>query len=132
MTAAPDREGGLESGVPDEVRIPVPGEGESAGFGVRVRIEVLLSGAEARTLRDPAVLRNWKAGDRVHLRHSAAPKKVKEVLERLKVTGADRAHWPVLELDGRILWMQGVVVEPEPGLAVTITEMAGTGAAAPA
>ena len=189
MTAAPDREGGLEGGVPDEVRIPVPGEGESAGFGVRVRIEVLPSGAkaldipasasarlkscpdtssplregfsadgEARApgpplrqkkgakmghgsfgssnagagLGDHAVLRNWKAGDRVHLRHSAAPKKVKEVLERLKVCGADRAHWPVLELNGRIVWMRGVVVEPEPGLAVTITELAGTGMAAPA
>ena len=131
ITAAPDRESGPESGVPGEVRIPVPGEGESAGFGVRVRIDTE-SGQPSAISRQHAVLRVWKAGDRVHLRHSAAPKKVKEVLERLKVTGADRAHWPVLELNGRILWMQGVVVEPEPGLAVTITELAGTGAAAPA
>ena len=108
----------------------MPGEGESAGFGVRVRIDT--ESGQPSAIASACSLRVWKAGDRVHLRHSAAPKKVKEVLERLKVTGADRAHWPVLELDGRILWMQGVVVEPEPGLAVTITEMAGTGAAAPA
>lgn len=131
MTAAPDRESGLESGIPDEVRIPVPGEGESAGFGVRVRIE-RASRQPSAVSPQPAVLRIWKAGDRVQLRHSAGPKKVKEVLERLKVTGAHRAHWPVLELNGRILWMQGVVVEPEPGLVVTITSMAGTTSAAPA
>lgn len=133
LSAAPE---GLraEAGVPTEVAIPIPGEGESAEFGLRVRIEALSSRAEAeaRTVQDHAILRNWKAGDRVRLRHSAAPKKVKEVLERLKVSGAERSHWPVLELNGRILWMQGVVVEPEPGLAVTVTEIAGTGAVASA
>jgi tRNA(Ile)-lysidine synthase len=62
----------------------------------------------------------WKAGDRVHLRHSSGPRKVKEVLERMKVSGAERASWPVLELNGRIVWMKGVAVEPEPGVRVTV------------
>jgi tRNA(Ile)-lysidine synthase len=69
-----------------------------------------------------ATLRNWKPGDRVRLRYSSGPRKVKEVLERLKVTGSGRAVWPVLEMDGRIVWMKGVEVEPEQGITVTAAE----------
>ena len=57
---------------------------------------------------------------------------MKEVLERLQVTGSERATWPVLELEGRIVWMKGVELEPEPGIAV-IAEFidAGTGLISP-
>ena len=54
------------------------------------------------------------------MRYSSGPRKVKEVLERMKVTGTDRAKWPVLEVDGRILWMRGVEVEPDPILKVEV------------
>jgi tRNA(Ile)-lysidine synthase len=57
----------------------------------------------------------------VQLRHSSGPRKVKEVLERLRVSGSGRALWPVLEVDGRILWMRGVEVEPPPGIVVVGT-----------
>ena len=70
------------------------------------------SGSPAKT----ATLRNWKPGDRVRLRYSGGPRKVKEVLERMRVTGTDRALWPVLEIDGAIVWMRGVELEPDPGL----------------
>jgi tRNA(Ile)-lysidine synthase len=70
-----------------------------------------------------ATLRNWKPGDRVRLRYSGGPRKVKEVLERLKVTGSSRAVWPVLEVDGKIAWMKGVEVEPEQGMTVTAMEL---------
>jgi tRNA(Ile)-lysidine synthase len=43
---------------------------------------------------------------------------VKEVLERLHVTGSARALFPVLECDGRIIWMRGAELEPEPGITV--------------
>jgi hypothetical protein len=56
---------------------------------------------------------------------------VKEVLERLRVTGSSRALWPVLELDGRIAWMQGVEVEPVPGIRITATSLESSGAALP-
>ncbi|HTX77617.1 MAG TPA: tRNA lysidine(34) synthetase TilS [Terracidiphilus sp.] len=157
LTVAP--EGGTNGPEPSicaEVTIPVPGEGESAELGIRIRIELSPSEAEAR--RQPsglsgttevvppqnvvaleiredstaAVLRNWRAGDRVRLRHSAGPKKVKEVLERLKVTGAARARWPVLELKGRIVWMRGVAVEPEAGVTILATELKGPAASYPA
>jgi tRNA(Ile)-lysidine synthase len=49
--------------------------------------------------------------------------KVKEVLERLRITGSGRALWPVLEVDGRIVWMKGVELEPEPGIGVVAANM---------
>ncbi len=54
----------------------------------------------------------------MRLRYSGSPRKVKEMIERLRATGSDRAVWPVLELDGRIIWMKGAEVEPEFGLKV--------------
>jgi tRNA(Ile)-lysidine synthase len=120
LTVLPENQTGApQTPAPEEVTIPVPGEGESSGFGVRIRIT---RAEPPATDPGPALLRNWKPGDRVRLRHSAAPKKVKEVLERLKVSGAARARWPVLELNGRIVWMQGVVLEPEAGITITATE----------
>ena len=52
----------------------------------------------------------------MRLRYSSGPRKVKEVLERLRVTGSSRSVWPVLEVGGRIVWMKGVEVEPEQGI----------------
>ena len=51
------------------------------------------------------------------------PRKVKEVLERMRVTGSSRAVWPVLEIAGRIVWMKGVELEPERGIAVVATAL---------
>jgi len=45
------------------------------------------------------------------------------VLERLRVTGSSRAVWPVLELQGRIVWMKGVELEPEQGITVVATDL---------
>ena len=103
-----------------EARIPtltfqVPGEIVAPMWGIRVR--VVLGEETART----AVLRDWKPGDRVRLRHSGGPRKVKEVLERLQVFGSARTHWPVLELDRRVIWMQGVELEPEPGIEIRVS-----------
>ncbi|HME58094.1 MAG TPA: tRNA lysidine(34) synthetase TilS [Terracidiphilus sp.] len=99
-----------------EYTVTIPGDVAAPAFGFRLKIEVDVSvkSIEARS----ATLRNWKPGDRVQLRHSSGPRKVKEVLERLKVTGSSRTLWPVLELNGRIVWMQGVEVEPESGIRI--------------
>jgi tRNA(Ile)-lysidine synthase len=75
----------------------------------------------SRGLETPrGTLRNWRPGDRVRLRYSSGPRKVKEVLERLQVTGSSRAVWPVLEVAGKIIWMKGVELEPEQGISVTL------------
>jgi tRNA(Ile)-lysidine synthase len=113
------------------VRFEVPGEIEARAWGLSLRV-VFAAGSgipENETARQ-AVLRAWKPGDRVRLRHSGGPRKVKEVLERLRVFGSARTHWPVLELDGRVIWMQGVELEPEPGIEVRVTVLdAGSEAA---
>lgn len=126
--------------VPPEYRIPIPGVIDAPAFGLRLSIETPtpLAGLKTQAFseRTPAgcpgtrfcapgshqgyvaVLRNWSPGDRVRLRHSGAPRKVKEILERMKVTGSARAVWPVLELEGRIVWMKGAELEPEAELKV--------------
>jgi len=97
---------------PAEFTFSVPGEVSAASFGLRLSVQCPSQSAASATLRP------WKPGDRVHLRHSSGPRKVKEVLERLKISGSARATWPVVELGGRIVWMQGVAVEPEPGIEI--------------
>lgn len=110
---------------------PIPGEIVAPAFGVRIRVEVSLPEV-SHDMAQPeglagsgtmATLRNWRPGDRVRLRYSSGPRKVKEVLERLRVTGSSRAVWPVLEVGGQILWMRGVELEPEPGISVVATDL---------
>jgi tRNA(Ile)-lysidine synthase len=108
-----------------EYSVAIPGE--VIAFGMRLRIEV--SEPAKATESRIAKLRNWKPGDRVRLRYSSGPRKVKEVLERLKVTGSSRALWPVLELEGRIVWMRGVELEPAPGIRVVAASLENEGAA---
>ena len=94
-------------------QLPVPGEAKA--FGLRFQ-------AVSPTPVAPATIRSWKPGDRVTLRYSSGPRKVKEVLERLKVTGTDRANWPVVEWQGRIVWMQGAELQPTPELTISARE----------
>lgn len=129
---------------PADLTVTIPGEIEAPEFALRLRIET--SGvhgesnhqqadatgkagevAEPSRLRT-ATLRNWKPGDRVRLRHSGSPRKLKEILDRLHVTGSERSVWPVLEIDGRIVWMKGAEVEPEPGLTVRAEVLDGASA----
>jgi tRNA(Ile)-lysidine synthase len=116
---------GATEAVPEYVGA-VPGEIAGQAFGIRLRIEA----TGDRGLDDlgiTATLRNWRPGDRVRLRYSSGPRKVKEVLERMRVTGSSRAVWPVLEMAGRIVWMKGVELEPEQGILVETGELEGVG-----
>jgi tRNA(Ile)-lysidine synthase len=104
----------------------IPGEIEAPAFGLRLRVEVAASAAPSGTSNGrggsppkTATLRNWQPGDRVRLRYSGGLRKVKEVLERMRVTGTDRALWPVLEIDGTIAWMRGVELEPHPEFLIS-------------
>ncbi len=77
---------------------------------------VLLQGQSPATAS--AILRSWKPGDRLTLRHSRSPKKVADLLDRLQVIGAARKNWPVVESGGKIVWMRGVEVDA-PGFRFT-------------
>jgi tRNA(Ile)-lysidine synthase len=91
-------------------RFVVPGEILAPEYGM------CLHGEHGVTM--PAILRPWRAGDRVTVRHSRAPRKVAEVLDRLHVVGAARQNWPVVEAGGKIVWMRGVDIDA-PGFAFT-------------
>ena len=93
-----------------EIQLPVPGA--ASAFGWRFHAHSARQGP-------PATIRNWLPGDRVILRYSSGPRKVKEVLERLKVTGAARIEWPVVEWQGQILWMQGAELQPLPEIIIS-------------
>ncbi len=85
----------------------IPGEILAPEYGVRLRGERMEDGLASAAV----VLRPWKAGDRVTLRYSQSPKKVAEVLDRLHVMGGARKNWPVVEWEGKIVWMRGVEVD---------------------
>jgi tRNA(Ile)-lysidine synthase len=109
-----------------EYGVTIPGEILAPAFGLLLRIE-----ATGRYEGQKATLRNWRPGDRVRLRYSSGLSKVKEVLERLRVTGSSRALWPVLEIDGRIAWMRGIEVEPTPEIRIEATSLENTAEPSP-
>ncbi len=84
----------------------VPGEVTAPAFGMSLR-------GECEAGEKSAVLRSWRPGDRVKLRHSRSPKKVADVLDRLHILGEPRKRWPVVEAERTIVWMRGVEVEGE-------------------
>jgi tRNA(Ile)-lysidine synthase len=119
----PGATGAVEQGIETvpEYAFQIPGAVVAPAFDLRLQVDTSQEGQRGG---QTAILRNWRPGDRVRLRYSSGPRKVKEVLERMRVTGTERRVWPVLELDGRILWMRGAVLEPEPGISVTATSPA--------
>ncbi len=126
LSVAPDPAKGRSAGAPElRYTVAIPGAIDAPEFGVHLRItlsdqQITENGkVGGGGLPQSATLRNWKPGDRVRLHYSSGLRKVKEVLERKHVTGTERAIWPVLEAGGRVVWMKGVELEPEPGLAVT-------------
>ena len=128
LAPEPNESSGGSLAQPPEYTSAIPGVLHAPAFGLRLSLALSLSETaengkvSSNALPAFATLRNWKPGDRVRLRYSSAPRKVKEVLERLHVTGSERALWPVLDVAGRIVWMKGVELEPEPGLAITVVE----------
>jgi tRNA(Ile)-lysidine synthase len=103
-----------------ETELPIPGE--TTAFGLHFC-------AESAKPQPPATIRNWRPGDRVTLRYSSGPRKIKEVLERIKVTGTARAEWPVVEWQGEVIWMQGAELQPVSEIKITAQgESAGNAA----
>ncbi len=106
--------GSSANGFPEarSYELPVPGTVDAPAF--RARFVAILP--QELTLRDTAIqspcahIRAWRPGDRVELQHSRGPKKVKEILNRMRISAADRAAWPVVTWEGNIIWMRGVIV----------------------
>ncbi|MES2221996.1 MAG: tRNA lysidine(34) synthetase TilS [Acidobacteriota bacterium] len=93
--------------------LPVPGSVDAPEFAARFFANWPAEGSLADVPVRPrcAQVRAWRPGDRVELQHSRGPKKVKEILSRMRISSEDRARWPVVTWEGNIIWMRGVVVE---------------------
>ncbi len=91
----------------EPVELPIPGE--AVGFGLRLRTK--LRGVEQDGHLTAATLRGPQPGDRVRLRHSRNARPLKEIFERMQVEADKRRSWPLLEWNGRIVWMKGVDVD---------------------
>jgi tRNA(Ile)-lysidine synthase len=97
---------------PKPIAVGIPGE--VSGFDVTLRLASEEMGLAAAILRAP------KAGDRVRLRYSRGAKPLKEIFERMNVGAEARKNWPVLEWEGRIVWMKDVAVDPDPGIPFVV------------
>jgi tRNA(Ile)-lysidine synthetase-like protein len=113
-----------------EYRLPVPGQIEVPGLGLRIEAALAdpksVPPSERNRLLDPARLpreltvRNWRAGDRFWPAHTKAAKKVKELLSDRHIGGPEKRLWPVAVAEGiGLVWMRGFVVpadlQPAPG-----------------
>ena len=66
---------------------------------------------DVQRLPGKLLIRNWRPGDRYWPAHTAAPKKVKELLSDRHLTGAQKKLWPVAVAECRgLVWMRGFAV----------------------
>jgi tRNA(Ile)-lysidine synthase len=107
----------IEARVVDAASVPEDGRGQLLDLE-RMPREVLI--------------RNWRAGDRYWPAHTAAAKKVKELLTERHATGAEKKLWPVAVAAGcGLVWMRGFAVPaafrapPGAAKAIWIREVAG-------
>lgn len=63
---------------------------------------------DAKLLREPLILRNWRPGDAYRPLGRKQSRKLKELFLAGRVPSRDRAGWPVLESDGRVAWARGL------------------------
>ncbi|MGB9202529.1 MAG: tRNA lysidine(34) synthetase TilS [Terriglobales bacterium] len=86
----------IEARVVDAASVPEDGRGQLLDLE-RMPKEVLI--------------RNWRAGDRYWPAHTAAAKKVKELLTVRHATGAEKKLWPVaVAADCGLVWVRGFAV----------------------
>ena len=109
--------------------LPIPGKVDVPELGVSVeavttdvesapesqRTRLLDAGWAGQSL----VLRNWRAGDHYLPANTSTKKKVKDLLNKLHITGTEKKMWPVIEKDGQLVWMRRFTVPeqfgPRPG-----------------
>lgn len=63
---------------------------------------------DAALLRTPLILRNWRPGDAYRPHGRRQPRKLKQMFLAGRVPNRERASWPVLESDGRVIWARGM------------------------
>jgi tRNA(Ile)-lysidine synthetase-like protein len=113
--------GGRRETADYEYALAVPGAVEVPELGARIEARVVDAGGvpedERGELLDLAcipkevLIRNWRAGDRFWPAHTAATKKVKELLTDRHAAGVAKKLWPVAVAKGcGLIWMRGFAV----------------------
>ncbi|HUQ49495.1 MAG TPA: tRNA lysidine(34) synthetase TilS [Terriglobales bacterium] len=110
------------AGLDYAVSLPIPGEVavHEISLLVQARLEPIATVSQGYNLAQasgalifkedslPAfVVRNWQEGDRIWPAHSRQEKKVKEVLQQLKVPKPERGQWPVIAAGETLVWVRG-------------------------
>ncbi|HZP00703.1 MAG TPA: tRNA lysidine(34) synthetase TilS [Terriglobia bacterium] len=118
LVIAPERASDDKGGF--SYRVQVPGEVSVPEIGVIVRLKIVEPHSEEKAYNrsygrglDPLkvpqslLLRNWLPGDRFRCLGSRNTRKVKELLNELKVPLERRKLWPVLAVEQEVVWLQG-------------------------
>jgi tRNA(Ile)-lysidine synthase len=127
-----------------EFCLPLPGAIEVPQLGSRFEA-VLVSGnapegynrehlLDRIRLSRELCVRNWRPGDRFWPAHTKTPKKIKELLQELHLSGPERKLWPVVVSGADVIWVRGFPVPSHfraqggPAKAVLIRETASRSA----
>jgi tRNA(Ile)-lysidine synthase len=113
-----ERQSGTPSNPNYEYCLSVPGAVEVAETESRFEA-VLVSGNAAKgynpedlldrlSLAGELKVRNWRPGDRFWPAHTKVPKKIKELLQDIHVTGPERKLWPVVVSGTEVIWVRGL------------------------
>jgi tRNA(Ile)-lysidine synthase len=103
--------------------VDLPGRGEATvsvpELGRRYRLKVIDwpfkasetkrdAALDADLLRAPLILRNWRPGDAYRPLGRRDVRKLNRMFIAGRVPNRERASWPVLESEGRVIWVRGM------------------------
>ncbi len=137
-----EADNGRDEGTDYRYALAVPGAVEVPELGARIEARLVdavgIREEDRGQLLDPeripkqVLVRNWRAGDRYWPAHTAAAKKVKELLSDRHAAGAEKKLWPVAVVEGcGLVWMRGFAVPAafrapaEAAQAIWIRQIAG-------
>ncbi len=93
-----------ESGRNWSIALDMAGDGTTRHWevppGITVRIDGYNRGSSGKSL----ILRNWRPGDAIRLNGSPEEVKIKQLFQERRVPLWRRRNWPILEVDGEIVW----------------------------
>ncbi len=115
------REAGHRQAPDYEYALAVPGAVKIHELGASIEARVVEAASvpedgrgqllDLERMPKEVLIRNWRAGDRYWPAHTAAAKKVKELLTERHATGAEKKLWPVAVAAGcGLVWVRGFAV----------------------
>ena len=111
---------------PEPVELSVPGRARFGDWEVEARVgapgDVAVA---ARALGSRATVRSWREGDRIRPVGLGGTKTLQDLFTDRKVPRSLRRSLPVLEAEGKVVWVAGVALDerfapPEAGVGETV------------